>query len=108
MADINEIMDVFDGPDQECLPLELKKVPTQKQIWEAWTPPDNLQDCVKLFFEILDSKEFSENSGQMFHPTKFNAEEKVINSIRVWDCHRLNKLLPKMKELANGLQLPKM
>lgn len=80
---------------------ETVKSLTLKERWERWTPPETLPECVRLFFEILDSKEYSEHSGQMFHPTKFNAEEKVIDSIRVWDCHRLGKLLPKMKELAN-------
>lgn len=73
---------------------------TMKERWEKWTPPDTLEDCVKLFFEILDTKEYSEMADKDFHPTKFNAEERVINSCRVWDTHRLGKLLPKMKELA--------
>ena len=73
---------------------------TQREIWEQWTPPNTLEECVKLFFEILDAKEYSETSGRMFKPNRFDAEEKVINSCRVWDTHRLNKILPKMKELS--------
>lgn len=75
---------------------------TMKEIWEQWTPPETLEACVKLFFQIIDSKEYSEHSGREFHPTKFDAEDKTFNSCRVWDTHRLNKLLPKMKELANN------
>jgi hypothetical protein len=74
---------------------------TQADIWNAWTPPDTLAECVKLFFEILDTKEES-SFGREFHPTKFNPEDKVINSCRVWDTHRLKKLMPKMKELASS------
>jgi len=75
-------------------------MPTQKEIWEAWTAPDTLEECVKLFFEILDTKEYSDMSDREFHPTRFNAEERAIISCRVWDTHRLGKLLPRMKELA--------
>lgn len=75
-------------------------MPTQKEVWDAWTPPHNLQDCVKLFFEILDAKESNDAGTVEFHPTRFNAKDKVIDSCRVWDTHRLGKLLPKMKELS--------
>lgn len=67
-------------------------MPTQKEIWEAWTAPETLEDCVKLLFEILDAKEISDE-GRKFRPT-------YITSCRVWDSHRLGKLLPKMKALA--------
>lgn len=74
---------------------------TQKEIWDNWKAPDTLEECVSLFFEILDSKESSDmNPDVLFHPTKFNAKDKAIDSCRVWDTHRLNKLLPKMKELS--------
>jgi len=73
---------------------------TQKQIWDEWQAPETLKECVKMFFEILDAKEYSETSGRMFHPNKFNAEERVINSCRVWDTHRLGKIMTKMKELS--------
>lgn len=75
-------------------------MPTQREIWDAWAPPDDLKDCVKLFFEILDTKEYSEMADKEFHPTKFNLKDKKIDTIRVWDAHRLGKLLPKMKELS--------
>lgn len=67
---------------------------TQKERWEQWAPPETLEDCVKVLFSILDVEETSD-AGRDFHPTH-------ISSCRVWDTHRLNKLLPKMKELANG------
>lgn len=67
---------------------------TQKEIWDSWKAPETLEDCVRLFFEILDIEETSDE-GRRFRPT-------VINSCRVWDGHRLNKLLPKMKELTMG------
>lgn len=76
---------------------------TQKEIWDAWKAPDTLEECVKLFFEILDTRESNERGDHEFNPTRFNFEEKVIDSCRVWDTHRLAKLLPKMKELSNGL-----
>lgn len=66
-------------------------MPTQKEIWESWTPPDNVLDAVRLLFEILDGFEVSDNDVA-FRPT-------VIHSCRVWDTHRLNKLLPKIREM---------
>lgn len=74
---------------------------TQKERWEAWQPPETLAENVKLFFEILDTKEYSEMSDREFHPNRFNAEDRVIDSCRVWDTHRLVKILSKMKELVN-------
>jgi hypothetical protein len=75
-------------------PGDVPKFVTQKERWEKWQPPELLPDCVKLLFEILDAVETSDE-GRDFRPTH-------ITSCRVWDTHRLNKLLPKMKELANG------
>lgn len=72
---------------------EFPRVKTQRELWEAWTAPETLEDCVKLLFEILDSKEVSAEDRQ-FRPT-------YISTVRVWDAHRLNKLLPRMKELSN-------
>lgn len=72
-----------------------------KERWEQWNPPETLKGCVQLFFEILDQKEYSENTGCMWHPTKFSINDLCINSCRVWDTHRLSKTLKKMKELAN-------
>jgi hypothetical protein len=66
---------------------------TQKERWEAWKAPDELKDCVKLFFEILDIKETSDE-GRVFKPN-------YISSCRVWDTHRMNRLILKMKELSN-------
>jgi hypothetical protein len=61
--------------------------------WDAWKAPDTLEGNVKLFFEILDIKEESDE-GRVFSPN-------YISSCRVWDTHRLNKLITKMKELIN-------
>lgn len=66
-------------------------MPTQKEIWDQWTPPDNVLDAIRLFFEILDGFETSYNDVA-FHPT-------YISSCRVWDTHRLNRLLPKIREM---------
>lgn len=66
---------------------------TQKEIWEAWTPPETLEGNVKLLLEILQSKEVSDNDRE-FHPT-------TITSVRIWDTHRLNKMFKKMKELVH-------
>lgn len=73
---------------------------TQKERWEAWTAPETLEENVRMFFEILDTKEVSDNDVE-FHPNRFNAEELVINSCRVWDTHRLGKIMIKMKDLSH-------
>ncbi len=65
---------------------------TQRERWESWTAPESLEDCVKLFFEILDITETSD-SGVDFKPN-------CIRSCRVWDTHRLERIIIKMKELA--------
>lgn len=67
---------------------------TQKEYWERWAPPDDLKECIKLLFEILDAKESSDMGGPDFHPTH-------ISSCRVWDTHRLNKLLPYLRDLVH-------
>lgn len=67
-------------------------MPTQKEIWDAWKAPETLEECVALLFEIIDSKEISDE-GREFRPT-------YITSCRVWDSHRLGKLLPKMREIV--------
>lgn len=64
---------------------------TQKDRWEAWQAPNNVLDCVRLFFEILDGYEVSDNDVA-FRPT-------TIGSCRVWDAHRLSLILPKMREM---------
>lgn len=66
-------------------------MPTQKEIWEQYTPPDNIPDAMRLFFEIIDGFEVSDNDVA-FRPTH-------ISSCRVWDTHRLNRLLPKIREM---------
>jgi hypothetical protein len=64
---------------------------TQREIWDEWAPPDNVLDAVRLLFEILDGYEISDNDVA-FRPT-------YIGSCRVWDTHRLNRLLPKIREM---------
>lgn len=65
---------------------------SQADVWNNWTPPQTLQECVTLLFEILDATEMS-SEGREFHPT-------VIRSCRTWDQHRLDKLLKHMKSIA--------
>lgn len=65
----------------------------QRCTWSKWNPPDDIKEGILLLFSILDAKEWSANDVE-FHPTE-------IRSCRVWDSHRLNKLLPKLKELAS-------
>lgn len=67
---------------------------TQKERWEQWTAPESLEDCVKMFFELVDKVEES-NHGVEFKPNKME-----IHSCRVWDTHCLNKIIPRMKQLA--------
>lgn len=67
---------------------------TQKQIWDEWQAPDTLEGCVKLFWELCDKTEISSN-GVRFKPNRLE-----IASCRVWDTHRLGRIIPKMKELA--------
>lgn len=69
---------------------------TQKERWEQWTAPETLEECVKLFFELVDKVETSDNDVD-FKPNKME-----IHSCRVWDTHRLERIIPKMKELSNG------
>lgn len=65
---------------------------TQAERWEAWKAPETLERCVRLFFEILDIEEVSDN-GRRFHPN-------VFSSCRVWDTHRMNRILTRMKDLT--------
>jgi hypothetical protein len=65
-----------------------------KDYWERWSAPDSLEECVKLFFELIDKVETSSN-GVDFKPNRM-----TINSCRVWDTNRLNRIIPRMKELA--------
>lgn len=75
-------------------------MPTQKEIWDAYKAPDTLKECVQLFFELMDKKEYSSNDVE-FHPNKFDLEGRCISSCRVWDTHRLGRVLGRMKELCN-------
>jgi 3'-phosphoadenosine 5'-phosphosulfate sulfotransferase (PAPS reductase)/FAD synthetase len=54
---------------------------------------NDLKECVREFFKILDSQEESEE-GRMFHPV-------TINCCRAMMIEPLNKLLDRMKELSN-------
>ena len=69
---------------------------TQAERWEQWKAPDTLEECVKLFFELVDKVETSD-AGRDFKPNRMK-----IDSCRVWDTHQLERIIPKMKELANG------
>lgn len=55
---------------------------------------------VRRFFEILDTREWSDNAQKYFHPVKMDFTEAQITSIRVMRTIELNKLLPEMKKLA--------
>lgn len=68
---------------------------------------DHLQDAVKRFFEILDIKEESYN-GVEFHPNKFNAEDRVIESCRVHNTAELNSIITQMKILSGYQQMKEM
>lgn len=67
---------------------------TSREIFDNYTAPETLEENVKLFFEILDTIEISDN-GKSFRPN-------YISSCRVWDNHRLDCLLKKMKQLINN------
>jgi hypothetical protein len=81
---------------------EFPRVKTQRELWDAWQAPETLEENVRLFFEIMDTKEYSDMSDREFHPTRFNAEDRCIDSCRVWDTHRLNKIMKRMKELCSS------
>lgn len=67
----------------------------QAERWDQWQPPETLEGCVKLFFELVDKVETSDG-GVDFKPNRMH-----IDSCRVWDTHQLNRIIPKMKELCN-------
>lgn len=69
-------------------------MPTQKEVWEQWKAPETLEDCVRLFFELIDKVETSD-AGRDFKPNRL-----TIDSCRVWDTHQLNRIIPRMKELS--------
>lgn len=67
--------------------------------WDELTKPaDTLEENVRRFFTILDTKEVSEMSDEEFHPTKL---EVYIGSCRVLDCEKLKRLLEEMKKQSN-------
>lgn len=67
---------------------------SQKDVWDNWTAPDTLEECVKLFFQLVDKVEVSDND------VEFKPNRMEIHSCRVWDTHQLNRIIPKMKELS--------
>lgn len=75
-------------------------MPTMKEVWDAWKAPETLEENVRLFFQILDQKEHSDNSGCSWSPTKMDFDDLCIHSCRVWDSHRLKRVFAKMKELV--------
>lgn len=63
------------------------------QIAEEYKSKTDLKELVRDFFAILDIREDSESTGKMFAPN-------YISSCRVFDSHKLNAIIPRMKELA--------
>lgn len=61
---------------------------------KTWTFPEytSLEDAVKRLFEILETKEISDQDRE-FHPV-------TISSVRVHKTAELESLLPQMKKLA--------
>lgn len=68
--------------------------------WE-FPQHETLQEAVKRFFEILDTKEESFMSGREFSPVRMDFEDRKISSCRVTLTAELEDLLPQMKALAN-------
>lgn len=70
---------------------------TIKERWdetaEKYKSKTDLKELVKDFFEILDKIETSE-FGRDFRPN-------TISSCRVFDTHKLNAIIPRMRELSN-------
>lgn len=66
--------------------------------WE-FPPHQTLESAVKRFFEILDTKETSNNDVE-FHPVRMDTKDRKINSCRVILTAELEDLLPQMKSLA--------
>lgn len=68
-----------------------------KEQWDAiaeeYKNKTDLKELVRDFFAILDIREDSEMSGKTFAPN-------YISSCRVFDSHKLNAIIPRMKELA--------
>lgn len=69
---------------------------------------DHLQDAVKRFFEILDTKEESFVSGKEFHPNRMDFEERVVRSCRVKTVAELEDLFIQMKVLSGYQQAKEM
>lgn len=74
-----------------------------------WVFPkyDHLQDAVKRFFEILDTKEES-SDGNEFHPNRMDFEDRVVDSCRVYTCAELRDLFDQMKVLSGYRQAKEM
>lgn len=71
---------------------------TQKERWDAFLKEfeegnQTLEQCVKNFLEILDTKEESD-SGRIFSPV-------YISSARVKETAKLIIILKKMRELVS-------
>lgn len=65
-----------------------------KTFDELTVPSDKLEENVRRFFTILDTKEISDNDVE-FNPVKL---EVFISSVRVMKTAELNKLLNAMRE----------
>lgn len=64
---------------------------------------DHLQDAVKRFFEILDTKEESD-SGHEWHPVTMDFDKVKIASCRVVRTAELQDLFEQMKILSGYRQ----
>lgn len=75
--------------------MEEKEASVQLRRWEEITrPADSLEENVRRFFEILDTKEISSNDVE-FSPTRL---EVTIGSCRTLHCAKLERLLSAMKK----------
>lgn len=68
---------------------------------------DHLQDAVKRFFEILDTKEVT-MSGKEFHPNSMDFSKKTVISCRVRDSAELANIFEQMQILSGYRQAKEM
>lgn len=70
---------------------------TQAERWDQIAKEikekTDLKELVRDFFAILDIVESNDSGTRDFHPN-------YISSCRIFDSHKLNAIIPRMKELA--------
>lgn len=70
---------------------------TQAERWDQIAKEikekTDLKELVRDFFAILDIVESNDEGSRDFHPN-------CISSCRVFDSHKLNAIIPRMKELS--------